>query len=112
MGQYVAIDLHKRRSLIVRADDQGERLETIRIENSAINLTEALAAAGENPEVVLEATCGWYWASDVLSEAGANVHLAHPLGLHWDNRRVKNDVRDANTLLDMLRLDMVPEAWD
>ena len=68
-------------------------------------------AAGENPEVVLEATCGWYWASDVLSEAGANVHLAHPLGLHWDNRRVKNDVRDANALLDMLRLDMVPEAW-
>jgi len=39
------------------------------------------------------------------------VHLAHPLGLHWDNRRVKNDVRDANALLDMLRLDLVPEAW-
>ncbi len=38
------------------------------------------------------------------------MHLAHPLGLHWDNRRVKNDVRDANVLLDMLRLDMVPEA--
>ena len=31
MGQYVAIDLHKPRSLIVRADEQGERLETIRI---------------------------------------------------------------------------------
>jgi transposase len=39
------------------------------------------------------------------------VHLAHPLGLHWDNRRVKNDVRDANALLDMLRLGVVPEAW-
>ena len=92
MGQYVAIDLHKRRSLIVRADEQGERLETIRIDNDALNLVNVLAAAGEDPEVVLEATCGWYWASDVLSEAGANVHLAHPLGLHWDNRRVKNDV--------------------
>ena len=81
MGQYVAIDLHKRRSLIVRADEQGERLETIRIDNDAINLADVLAAAGEDPEVVLEATCGWYWASDVLGEAGANVHLAHPLGL-------------------------------
>ncbi len=59
MGQYVAIDLHKRRSLIVRADEQGERLETIRIDNSVINLAQALAAAGEDPEVVLEATCGW-----------------------------------------------------
>jgi transposase len=31
--------------------------------------------------VVLEATYGWYWAADVLAEAGANVHLAHPLGV-------------------------------
>lgn len=111
MGQYVAIDLHKRRSLIVRADEQGERLETVRIDNDPINLARVVAAAGEDAEVVLEATCGWYWAADMLAELGANIHLAHPLGLHWDTRRVKNDVRDANALLDMLRLDMVPEAW-
>ena len=111
MGQYVAIDLHKRRSLIVRADEQGERLETVRIDNDPVNLAQVVAAAGEDAEVVLEATCGWYWAADVLAEMGANIHLAHPLGLHWDTRRVKNDVRDANALLDMLRLDMVPEAW-
>lgn len=111
MGQFVAIDLHKRRSLIVRADENGERLETVRIDNDAVNLARVVAAAGEDPEVVLEATCGWYWATDVLAEMGANVHLAHPLGLNWNNRRVKNDVRDANDLLDMLRLGLVPEAW-
>ena len=111
MGQYVAIDLHKRRSLIVRADENGERLETVRIENDPVTLARTVAAAGEHPEVVLEATCGWYWASDVLAEIGANVHLAHPLGLNWDNRRVKNDEKDANALLDMLRLGVVPEAW-
>jgi transposase len=111
MAQYVAIDLHKRRSLIVRADENGERLETIRIDNDPITLAKTVAAAGADPEVVLEATCGWYWATDVLEEIGANIHLAHPLGLNWDNRRVKNDVRDANALLDMLRLGMVPEAW-
>ena len=111
VGQYVAIDLHKRRSLIVRADEQGERLETMRIDNDPVNLAQVVAAAGEDAEVVLEATCGWYWAADVLAEMGAHVHLAHPLGLHWDTRRVKNDVRDANALIDMLRLDMVPEAW-
>jgi len=111
MGQYVAIDLHKRRSLIVRADENGERLETVRIENDPVTLARTVAAAGEHPEVVLEATCGWYWATDVLAEIGANVHLAHPLGLNWDNRRVKNDVKDANALLDMLRLGVVPEAW-
>jgi len=27
-----------------------------------------------------------------LAEGGANVHLAHPIGKNWGNRRVKNDL--------------------
>jgi len=61
--------------------------------------------------VVLEATFGWYWAADVLTEMGAHVHLAHPLGNNWGNRRVKNDERDANDLVDLLRLGRLAEAW-
>jgi hypothetical protein len=40
-----------------------------------------IAKAGEHPEVVLEVTCGWDWAVDVLQDADAQVHLAHPLGV-------------------------------
>jgi len=61
--------------------------------------------------VVLEATYGWYWAADVLAEAGATVHLAHPLGNNWGNRRVKNDERDAADLVDLLRLGRLAEAY-
>jgi transposase len=60
---------------------------------------------------VLEATFGWYWAADVLADLGANVHLAHPLGNNWGNRRVKNDERDANDLIDLLRMGRLAEAW-
>jgi transposase len=70
-----------------------------------------VAAAGPEPEVVLEATFGWYWAADLLAEMGAHVHLAHPLGNNWGNRRVKNDERDANDLVDLLRLGRLAEAW-
>jgi hypothetical protein len=42
---------------------------------------------------------------------GACVHLAHPLGNAWGNRRVKNDVRDANDLVDLLRLGRLADAW-
>ena len=70
-----------------------------------------VARAGEAPEVVLEATYGWYWAADVLAESGASVHLAHPLGNNWGNRRVKNDERDATDLIDMLRLGRLAEAY-
>jgi len=54
----VGIDLHRRRSVIVRINDDGEVLETKRVVNDPI----------------------------------------HPLGLHWDSRRVKNEVLDATEL--------------
>jgi len=48
----------------------------------------------------------------VLAEAGAEVHLAHPLGVKaFSYRRVKNDVRDSADLADLLRMGRLPEAW-
>ena len=110
--QIVGIDLHRRRSVIVRMTEAGERLGVVRIANEPWVLAEEIAKAGERPEVVLEATYGWYWAVDVLAEAGARVHLAHPLGIKgFAYRRVKNDVRDAADLADLLRMGRLPEAW-
>src|SRR5579875_1533273 len=67
---YVGIDLHRRRSVIVRRNEAGEALETVRIDNDPIALAAEIAKAGEHPDVVLEATYGWYWAADVLNECG------------------------------------------
>jgi hypothetical protein len=89
--QYVGIDLHRRRSVIVRRNQAGETLDTVRIDNDPVALAAELAKAGEHPEVILEATYGWYWAADVIQECGGTVHLAHPLGNNWGHRRVKND---------------------
>jgi transposase len=109
--QYVGIDLHRRRSVIVRKNADGELLSKTHIVNDPLALAAAVDAAGPEPEVVLEATFGWYWAADLLAEMGAHVHLAHPLGNNWGNRRVKNDERDANDLVDLLRLGRLAEAW-
>ncbi len=109
--QYVWIDLHRRRSVIVRMTEKGEVLSSVRIDNDPVAMALALAEAGPNPEVALEATYGWYWAADLLRAEGAGVHLVHPLGLHWDTRRVKNDIKDATELAHRLRRDDLPEAW-
>ena len=110
--QFVGIDLHRRRTVIVRTDTEGEVLESVQVANSPTALSEVIARAGQSPEVVLEATYGWYWAADVLQESGARVHLAHPLGVKgFAYRRVKNDVRDARDLADLLRMGRLPEAW-
>ena len=56
--QYVAIDLHLRRSLIVREDEAGNEVGMVRIDNDPVALSLALAEAGPNPEVAIEAAYG------------------------------------------------------
>ncbi len=110
--QFVGIDLHRRRSVLVRTTVSGEVLEATQILNDVDRLNAVMERAGESPEVVLEATYGWYWAVDALRAAGAQVHLAHPLGVKaFEYRRVKNDLRDATDLADLLRMGRLPEAW-
>jgi hypothetical protein len=90
MTRYVGVDLHRRRSVIVVLEADGAELWTRRIDNDPLTLGLEIEAAGPEPEVVLEATWGWYWAADVITEAGGRVHLAHPLGIAgFENRRVK-----------------------
>ncbi len=109
---YVGIDLHRRRSVIVQRSQEGGTLAATQVMNDGVvAFGKAVTDAGENPEVVIEACYGWYWAVDLLEDLGATVHLAHPLGNHWGNRRVKNDLRDAEDLVDLLRLGRLAEAW-
>jgi transposase len=87
------MDLHRRRSVLVRMTEDGRRLATVKITNSPAELRAQMARAGKSPKVVLEATYGWCWAADTLAAAGAEVHLAHPLGVKaFTYRRVKNDL--------------------
>jgi len=110
--QVVGIDLHRRRSVIVRMTEGGAPLEKVQIVNTPESLAMVMSRAGEHPEVVLESCYGWYWAADTLAAGGAQVHLAHPLGVKaFSYRRVKNDERDATDLADLLRMGRLPEAW-
>jgi hypothetical protein len=84
--QYVGIDFHRRRSVIVRKDAAGEKLGSVRVPNDALPIAAA-AEAGPEPEVVIEATYGWYWIVDWLRAQGATVHLANPSGLNWGTGR-------------------------
>jgi transposase len=109
--RYVGIDLHRRRSVIYTMTAEGEKVSCVRIANDPVALSLAVADAGGDADVVIEATYGWYWAVDLLQADGHRVHLAHPSGNDWGNRRVKNDERDARDLADLLRLGRLAEAW-
>ena len=111
-GRSSGMDLHRRRSR-AGADDRGRPAARHGEDHQQPGGAAAeIARAGKSPRVVLEATYGWYWAADTLAAAGAEVHLAHPLGVKaFTYRRVKNDERDAADLADLLRMGRLPEAW-
>ena len=67
------------------------------MQSDPVALAAAVAAAGPEPEVVIEATYGWYWAVDLLQSMGARVHLANPKALRratrmWGSPRVLPDL--------------------
>ncbi len=109
--EYVGIDLHRRRSLIYRMDQAGDKIDSVRVDNETSHFAKAVSVAPVGSDVIVEATYGWYWAADLLKEMGYVVHLANPHGNDWGHRRVKNDERDARDLADLLRLGRLAEAW-
>jgi hypothetical protein len=74
-GQFVGIDLHRRRSVICRMSAEGVVLESVRIENDCAALLREVGKAGAGAPVAIEATYGLYWAVEVLQEHGFEVHF-------------------------------------
>ena len=57
-GQFVGIDLHRQRSVIVRQSESGEQLSAVDNQRpGGVGVRDRKGAP--NPEVVLEATYGW-----------------------------------------------------
>ena len=110
--QYVGIDLHRRRSVIVRLTPEGEVLETVRIDNDPVALSLELAKAGPDPR-----SC---WRRPT---AGTGPLICcRPAGpgsiwpIRWGSRcsatsGPETDARDSRNLAELLRMGRLPEAW-
>ena len=71
--QFVGIDLHRQRSVIVRQSESGEQLSAVRIVNDPVAL-ELARAGWRRSRGGAGSDVGWYWAVDVLQAGGARVH--------------------------------------
>jgi transposase len=62
--------------------------------------------------VAFEAAYGWGWLVELLEDYGFVPHLVHPLRCKAiASARLKNDKVDAAILAQLLRADLLPEAW-
>ena len=69
---------------------------------------------GQPASFALEATTGWRYVVEELTDAGIDAHLAEPAdtrALRGPKRRAKTDRTDARHLRELLRAGTLPESW-
>src|SRR5437762_2940370 len=112
MSVYVGIDVHRKRSQVAVVSEDG----TVQLNKNVVNGSEPmLRLIGNLPPgtpVAFEAAFGWGWLAALLEDYGFEAHLVHPLRCKAiASARLKNDKVDAAILAQLLRADLLPEAW-
>jgi transposase len=112
MSVYVGMDVHRKRSQIAVVDDAGTEQRNRNVPNDPAELVPILGALPSGTPVAFEAAYGWGWLVDLLDELELEPHLVHPGRCKAiASARLKNDKVDARTLAQLLRADLLPEAW-
>src|SRR6266540_6133714 len=112
MSVYVGIDVHRKRSQVAVVTEDGQ----VQLHTNVVNGTETvLRLIGDLPAgtpVAFQAAFGWGWLVQLLEDYGFDPHLVHPLRCKAiASARLKNDKVDAAILAQLLRADLLPEAW-
>ena len=77
-----------------------------------VKLVPILGGLPPATPVAFEAAYGWGWLVELLEELELEPHLVHPSRCKAiASARLKNDKVDARTLAQLLRADLLPEAW-
>jgi transposase len=112
MTVYVGMDVHRKRSQVAIVDDAGDQQRNRNVANDPAKLVPILGALEPGTPVALEAAYGWGWLVELLEELELEPHLVHPSRCKAiAAARLKNDKVDAATLAQLLRADLLPEAW-
>jgi transposase len=109
---HIGVDLHKKFSQIAVIDRDGEVLDNRRVPNDMALVSEHLSAFPKETPVTVEATIGYEWMSDLLSESGFKVLLANPRKVRLiAEATIKTDKIDARVLAQLERTNFLPTAY-
>src|SRR6266513_359876 len=112
MSVYVGIDVHRKRSQVAVIDAKGEVLANRNVPNGVEPILEVIGGLPPGTPAALEAASGTGWLVELLEDYGFDPHLVHPLRCKAiASARLKNDKVDAAILGQLLRADLLPEAW-
>jgi transposase len=112
MSVYVGIDVHRKRSQVAVVDAVGEVLANRNVPNGVRPILSVIGELPAGTPAAFEAAFGWGWLLELLEGYGFEPHMVHPLQCKAiASARLKNDKVDAATLAQLLRADLLPEAW-
>ncbi len=109
---FVGMDLHKNISSFCVKDYDGNIIRQEKVLTDKNQIRNFMQSLGQPASIVLEPVSQWYTYADMLESLGNNVHLAHPMKVKAiASARIKTDKIDASVLSDLLRANLLPEAY-
>jgi transposase len=112
MSVYVGIDVHRKRSQLAVIDAKGEVLVNRNVPNGVEPILKVIGGLPPGTPAASGAAFGTGWLVELLEGYGFEPHLVHPLQCKAiASARLKNDKVDAEILAQLLRADLLPEAW-
>jgi transposase len=112
MSVYVGIDVHRKRSQVAVIDQGGQVLANRNVPNGAEPILKVIGGLPPGTPAAFEACYGTSWLVELLEDYGFAPHLVHPSRCKAiASARLKNDKVDAAILAQLLRADLLPEAW-
>jgi transposase len=112
MSVYVGIDVHRKRSQVALIDQGGQVLANRNVPNGVEPILKVIGGLPPGTPAAFEACYGTSWLVELLEDYGFAPHLVHPSRCKAiASARLKNDKVDAAILAQLLRADLLPEAW-
>jgi transposase len=104
------MDVHRKRSQVAIVDDADNQQRNRNLANDPAQLVPILGGLPPGTPVAFEAAYGRGWLVELLEEL--EPHLVHPSRCKAiASARLKNDKVDEVTLAQLLRAELLPEAW-
>jgi transposase len=112
MKQFIGCDAHKKFSLFVAMNENGEYGRAIRVGHDREVFRAFLKELPPGSEIALETSGSYYWLVEEMERAGHRPQLAHALtAKRRMEGRHKTDERDARGLAMLLRNGTLPRVW-
>mgnify|MGYP006293868409 CR=1 FL=1 len=109
---YVGIDLHANNMVNVAINSNSEVIREAKLPTSRRSLEDFFGSMDGPVKAVVECTSNWYWLSDWCRANDVELMLAHAKMVKAISyAKVKTDTVDAKTLAELLKADLIPEAY-